>query len=148
MSELLMFYNSTISNLEESLKPFINKTITTFGTFHSANTSYLSAVLCNNNGYFEPNKLKCVCDFGFFTVFCKISGEQYWGKGWKWFRGIFATFYLLLSLITWYYFIMKIKNEESCLKRLQRLVLTPKYLITLNLLAISNCNYLTFFLLI
>lgn len=146
MSELLNFYNSTFSKLEESLKPFINKTITSFGTVYSSNTSYLSAVLCNDKGYFEPNKLKCVCDFGFFTVFCNKSGEDYWGKGWKWFRGIFATFYLFLSLITWYYFIMKIKNEESCLKRLQRLVFTPKYLITLNLLVISNCKYLTFFL--
>ena len=141
MSNLLQHINMTTLSLFDSLQPFINSSITSFSDAHSDDTKFLSLTLCNNNGYFKPSAYECLCDFGFFDMYCTRGGNHIWKKGWGWFRGIFAGFYLLLSILTWYYFLQKFLSEETCLKRVQRLILTPKYLIIINLIVISNSIY-------
>ena len=136
---LQYFFNTTFPSIYQALTDTVIKSsIMKLSSEHSNDLPYLSKVLCNNNGYFSSKEYNCHCDFCFFGTYCTYPGSHYWKDGWKWFRVIFGISYGLLAVLTWYYFIIKIKNEENCLKRLSRIFFTPKYLIIINLIAISN----------
>lgn len=139
---LQLFFNTTLPNIYETISATsLKSSIKLFSSQHADDLPFLSEIICNNNGYFALSDFICHCDFCFFGTHCTYPGSHYWKDGWKWFRAVFGISYGLLALLTWYYFIIKIKNEENCLKRLQRIFFTPKYLIIINLIAISNSKH-------
>ena len=95
-------------------------------------------VVCNDNGYYSKKEMKCLCEFCFFGKYCRYSGYYFWERDYRNLRVLYGILYGILGFMIWYYFIKKIIKESDCYKRILRVLFTPKYIIMIILLIISN----------
>ena len=50
----------------------------------------------------------CDCDIAFFQIYCSVSGQDSWGKGWILFQIIFTAIYFIIAGFTWMHLIKNI----------------------------------------
>jgi len=99
---------------------------------------HMSEIFCTDNGTADANG-RCDCDLGFFNSHCTDPGKMYWGDGWITIQVLLGIFYIVLAGLTWYKLLKNMRDEfGNYTKKLKRLLCTPKYLVTLNLLIISH----------
>ena len=137
--EMISFIKITLDNIYSSISnEFIDNSMEKFVLKNLNNTKLLSKAVCNDNGYYSKKKMKCFCEFCFFGKYCRYSGYYFWGKDYRNLRILYGILYGILGFMIWYYFIKKIIKESDCYKRLLRILFTPKYIIMIILLIISN----------
>ena len=137
--EMISFIKITLDNIYSSISSeFIDNSMEKFVLKNLNNTKLLSKVVCNDNGYYSKKKMKCFCEFCFFGKYCRYPGNYFWGNHFKNLRILYGILYGILGFMIWYYFIKKIIYENDCYKRILRLIFTPKYIIMIILLIISN----------
>lgn len=136
---MISFIKITLDNIYSSISnEFIDNSMEKFVLKNLNNTKLLSKAVCNDNGYYSKKKMKCFCEFCFFGKYCRYPGNYFWGNHFKNLRILYGILYGILDLMIWYYFIKKIIYENDCYKRILRLIFTPKYIIIIILLIISN----------
>jgi hypothetical protein len=139
MSEMISFTKITLENIYQSISgEIIDKSMEKYALNHFNDTKLLSKIVCHDNGYYSKKRMKCLCEFCFFGKYCRYSGYYFWGKDYRNLRILYGILYGILGFMIWYYFIKKIIKESDCYKRLLRILFTPKYIIMIILLIISN----------
>ena len=139
MSEMISFTKNTLEKIFQSIpSELIDKSMEQYALNHFNDTKLLSKVVCNDNGYYSKKEMKCLCEFCFFGKYCRYSGYYFWGRDYRNLRVLYGILYGILGFMIWYYFIKKIIKESDCYKRILRVLFTPKYIIMIILLIISN----------
>ena len=141
MSEIFIFFEKTLIKLFKTLESnsiIIEDSIEKIMLNNINNTKYLSQILCNNNGYFSKNNKECICEFCYFGKFCQHPGYYFWKSNFTTMRTLFGILYGILGMLIWYFFYKKITMENNCYIRILRILFTPKYLIMIILLIITN----------
>ena len=139
MSEMISFTKNTLEKIFQSIpSELIDKSMEQYALNHFNDTKLLSKVVCNDNGYYSKKEMKCLCEFCFFGKYCRYSGYYFWKRDYRNLRVLYGILYGILGFMIWYYFIKKIIKESDCYKRLLRILFTPKYIIMIILLIISN----------
>ena len=139
MSEMISFTKITLENIYQSISgEIIDKSMEKYALNHFNDTKLLSKVVCNDNGYYSKKEMKCLCEFCFFGKYCRYSGYYFWERDYRNLRVLYGILYGILGFMIWYYFIKKIIKERDCYKRILRVLFTPKYIIMIILLIISN----------
>ena len=137
--EMISFIKITLDNIYSSISnEFIDNSMEKFVLKNLNNTKLLSKAVCNDNGYYSKKKMKCFCEFCFFGKYCRYSGYYFWKRDYRNLRVLYGILYGILGFMIWYYFIKKIIKESDCYKRILRVLFTPKYIIMIILLIISN----------
>ena len=139
MSEMISFTKNTLEKIFQSIpSELIDKSMEQYALNHFNDTKLLSKVVCNDNGYYSKKEMKCLCEFCFFGKYCRYSGYYFWERDYRNLRVLYGILYGILGFMIWYYFIKKIIKESDCYKRILRVLFTPKYIIMIILLIISN----------
>ncbi len=139
MSEMISFTKNTLEKIFQSIpSELIDKSMEQYALNHFNDTKLLSKVVCNDNGYYSKKEMKCLCEFCFFGKYCRYSGYYFWERDYRNLRVLYGILYGILGFMIWYYFIKKIIKERDCYKRILRVLFTPKYIIMIILLIISN----------
>ena len=136
---MISFTKNTLEKIFQSIpSELIDKSMEKYALNHFNDTKLLSKVVCNDNGYYSKKEMKCLCEFCFFGKYCRYSGYYFWERDYRNLRVLYGILYGILGFMIWYYFIKKIIKESDCYKRILRVLFTPKYIIMIILLIISN----------
>ena len=136
---MISFTKNTLEKIFQSIpSELIDKSMEQYALNHFNDTKLLSKVVCNDNGYYSKKEMKCLCEFCFFGKYCRYSGYYFWERDYRNLRVLYGILYGILGFMIWYYFIKKIIKESDCYKRILRVLFTPKYIIMIILLIISN----------
>lgn len=141
-SNLFDFLEDLVTRINNAIDPIEAKSVyKTLPANEKTNLEYLSKIFCSDSGTYEMETGKCNCDIAYFGPRCFIPGKYYWGGGWTALVTFLSIFYIVLAILTWYYFIKAMKTEHGGFaKKLKRIINTPKYLVVVNLIIISTSN--------
>ena len=112
------------------------------------NTSYLSDIMCNSQGTYDKEKIKCYCDMAMFGMHCQKLGVDTWKGLFTFFRVIFGIIYGIFSIVFIVSLVFKVQADIKVNnnQKIKRMILIPKYIVIFNLIILSVSRF--FFLVI
>ena len=112
------------------------------------NTSYLSDIMCNSQGTYDKEKIKCNCDMAMFGMHCQKLEVDTWKGFFTFFRVIFGIIYGIFSIVFIVSLVFKVQADIKVNnnQKIKRMILTPKYIVIFNLIILSVSRF--FFLVI
>ena len=109
------------------------------------NQTFLANFFCNNLGKYLPNMSICICHIGFFRNHCQNKLLDFIGVGKLIaYRVIFSIIFFIFMVKITINLIQRLKdsNDPSFFNTICSMFLTPKNLVSLNLIIMSVSKYL------
>ena len=131
----------TIENLANLFDQILTKQIyEDLTNEQKTNQTFLAEFFCNNLGKYSANNAKCYCHFGIFRNHCQTYLIDYIGEnGIIAYRVIFTIIFSILMIIIIINLVQRLKdsNYPSFLTTICSIFLTPKNLVSLNLIIMT-----------